>query len=89
MGLSKDDAIILVIAGAYLISKTGGNASGSHSIGVIVLLSVFVQGFVTLNKALRGIEKIWSLLAIDNKGRFVWPHNQSRYKFWDLSVGSL
>lgn len=37
-------SVILVIAGVYLISKTGGNASGSHSIGVVALLSGICAG---------------------------------------------
>lgn len=41
----KITAVILVIAGVYLISKTGGNANSTTSIGLIALISGLASGF--------------------------------------------
>jgi DME family drug/metabolite transporter len=41
----KSISVILVIFGVYLISKTGGDAGGTHSIGFIALLSGLTSGF--------------------------------------------
>lgn len=41
----KSISVILVIAGVYLISKTGGDAGGTHSIGFIAIISGLTAGF--------------------------------------------